>query len=112
LFESGRVLIMHGYFLVSFVLSLISTPLIRQAVTAQNLVARPSKERWHKKTTALYGGVAIYLSLAFPLLFTSDFTNLPQYSLHSSNTFFAEYSNIFLWFCMTWFFFSWTMGRS
>ena len=96
---------MYGYFLVSFVLSLISTPLIRQAVTAQNLVARPSKERWHKKTTALYGGVAIYLSLAFPLLFTSDFTNLPQYSLHSSNPFFAESSNIFLWFCMTWFFF-------
>jgi UDP-GlcNAc:undecaprenyl-phosphate/decaprenyl-phosphate GlcNAc-1-phosphate transferase len=96
---------MYKYFLISFILCLILTPLIRQMVTAQNLVAIPSKDRWHKKTTALYGGVAIYLSLAFPLLFTSEFTNLPQYSLHSSNPFFSEYSNIFLWFCMTWFFF-------
>ena len=95
----------YKYFLISFVLCAVLTPVIRQMVTAQNLVARPSKDRWHKKVTALYGGVAIFLSLAFPLLFTSDFTGLPQYSLHSSNPFFAEYANIFLWFCMAWFFF-------
>lgn len=96
---------MYKYFIISFLLSLVATPVMRRMVVEQNLIDTPSKERWHKKPTALFGGVAIYLSLAFPLLFTSDFTSLPKYSMHSDNPFFAEYSDLFLWFCMTYFFF-------
>ncbi|WP_246514815.1 glycosyl transferase [Desulfonema limicola] len=35
-------------------------------------MAFPVKERWHKKPTALMGGIAIYISTAFPLFFISD----------------------------------------
>lgn len=96
---------MYIYFIISLVLSAVSTPLIREMATSQNLVATPSKDRWHKRPTALYGGIAIYLSLAFPLLFTSDVATLPDYTYHSTNPFFAGYADVFLWFCMTYFFF-------
>jgi len=39
-------------------------------------MAYPEKERWHKKPTALLGGVAIYLSIAVPLFFIVDFSTI------------------------------------
>ncbi|MDM8552033.1 glycosyl transferase [Desulfobacterales bacterium HSG2] len=42
-------------------------------------MAYPVKERWHKKPTALLGGIAIYLGAAIPLFYTADFgTILPH----------------------------------
>ena len=36
-------------------------------------LAKPAEDRWHKKPTALFGGIAIYLGMAIPVLLTADF---------------------------------------
>ncbi len=46
----------------SFLLSLILTPLIRKLALATGQVAVPRDSRWHKKETALMGGVSIFVS--------------------------------------------------
>jgi UDP-GlcNAc:undecaprenyl-phosphate/decaprenyl-phosphate GlcNAc-1-phosphate transferase len=96
---------MVGYFIAACLVTLGLTPLIRRMALSQQFVATPSKDRWHKRPTALMGGVAIFLGVAFPLLFTSDITTLPGYVIHSSNPFFVGYADIFLWFCIAYFFF-------
>ncbi len=95
---------MYKYFLISFCLSLILTPLVRRFAMSHDFVARPSKDRWHKHTTALLGGIAIYLSLVLPLLFVSDFADSPHCLQYSFNHFFSKYSDTFLLLCITWFF--------
>lgn len=45
---------------VSFVLAVILTYLVRAAARRYNFVAKPKSDRWHKKPTAMYGGVAIF----------------------------------------------------
>jgi UDP-GlcNAc:undecaprenyl-phosphate GlcNAc-1-phosphate transferase len=50
-------------FLASFVLCLLITPLFRRAALKANLVARPRDDRWHKKPTALLGGVSLFVAL-------------------------------------------------
>ncbi len=39
-------------------------------------MAVPVKDRWHKKPTALMGGIAIYMGFALPLALHCDFTSL------------------------------------
>lgn len=60
-------------FLVPFLLSLIFTPLVRRIAVVNNLVALPKADRWHKKTTALLGGVAIYLAVIFSFFYFGFF---------------------------------------
>ncbi len=45
-------------------LSLALTPLVRQFALAHGQVATPRESRWHRKETALLGGVAIFISTA------------------------------------------------
>ena len=47
----------------SFFLSLILTPVVRKVAIASGQVAVPKDNRWHKKPTALLGGV-IYVGYA------------------------------------------------
>ena len=47
----------------SFVLSLLLTPLVRSLARRRGMVAQPKADRWHKKPTAMFGGVAIWLSV-------------------------------------------------
>jgi UDP-GlcNAc:undecaprenyl-phosphate GlcNAc-1-phosphate transferase len=47
----------------SFCLALILTPLVRAAARRFGFVAAPKSDRWHKKPTAMLGGVAIWLSV-------------------------------------------------
>ena len=47
----------------SFVLALILTPLVRTFARRYGVVAKPKIDRWHKKPTAMLGGVAIALSV-------------------------------------------------
>ncbi|HEX3249061.1 MAG TPA: hypothetical protein VHS05_06520 [Pyrinomonadaceae bacterium] len=59
----------------SFCLALILTPLVRAVARRFGFVAAPKTDRWHKKPTAMLGGVAIWLSviitsLAFSLQIT------------------------------------------
>lgn len=45
---------------ISFVLAIVATYLVREAARRFNFVAKPKSDRWHKKPTAMYGGVAIF----------------------------------------------------
>src|SRR5882724_9411609 len=48
----------------SAILALLLTPLVRALARRYGVVARPKTDRWHKKPTAMLGGVAIFLSVA------------------------------------------------
>jgi len=47
----------------SFCLALILTPVVRAVARRFGFVAVPKTDRWHKKPTAMLGGVAIWLSV-------------------------------------------------
>jgi UDP-GlcNAc:undecaprenyl-phosphate GlcNAc-1-phosphate transferase len=49
---------------VSFALALALTPLVRLGARRRGLVAQPKADRWHKKPTAMFGGVAIFATVA------------------------------------------------
>ncbi|MCF8062167.1 MAG: glycosyl transferase [Deltaproteobacteria bacterium] len=51
-----------AFFGASLGLSLILTPLVRSLARATGQVAVPRDTRWHKKETALLGGVAIFIA--------------------------------------------------
>jgi UDP-GlcNAc:undecaprenyl-phosphate GlcNAc-1-phosphate transferase len=59
---------------ISFAIGLILTPLVRKIALKKGWMARPAEDRWHKKPTALFGGIAIYLAVAIPLFAISDFS--------------------------------------
>jgi len=62
----------------SLALALLLTPLVRAAARARGFVARPRPDRWHRKPTAMMGGVAIFLSVALTyLLFTAWMPHRP-----------------------------------
>jgi UDP-GlcNAc:undecaprenyl-phosphate GlcNAc-1-phosphate transferase len=48
---------------IAFALSLIVTPLVRRIARQRGLVAAPSPDRWHRRTVALFGGVAIFITV-------------------------------------------------
>src|ERR1043166_3734513 len=48
---------------LAFVLALVLTPLVRTAARRLGIVAKPKTDRWHKKPTAMLGGVAIWISV-------------------------------------------------
>lgn len=56
------------FFLIPFALSLIFTPLIRLIAVKNGLIAYPRADRWHKRPTAILGGVGIYLAAVIPAL--------------------------------------------
>jgi UDP-GlcNAc:undecaprenyl-phosphate/decaprenyl-phosphate GlcNAc-1-phosphate transferase len=49
------------YFAAAFAASLVLTPVCRALAQRYGFVARPKHDRWHKRPTALFGGVAIAL---------------------------------------------------
>src|ERR1044071_7247213 len=62
----------------SIVLALVLTPLVRALARRRDLVATPKTDRWHKKPTAMFGGVAIWLSVILPyFVFIRPSTGLP-----------------------------------
>lgn len=64
------------FFFISFCISVGLTPLIRHLSLEKGWVDKPKKDRWHKKPTALLGGVAIYLGIACPLAFRIDYLEM------------------------------------
>jgi UDP-GlcNAc:undecaprenyl-phosphate GlcNAc-1-phosphate transferase len=52
----------------SAVLALVLTPLVQTAARRTGMVAKPKTDRWHKKPTAMLGGVAIWLSIVISYL--------------------------------------------
>lgn len=62
--------------LTAFVLCLVMTPMVRLIAVKKGWVATPREDRWHKKNTALLGGIAIFVGIGIPLLNISDFSAL------------------------------------
>src|SRR5258708_7560326 len=49
-------------------LVVVLTPLVRALARRIGMVAKPKTDRWHKKPTAMLGGVAIWLSVVISYL--------------------------------------------
>lgn len=77
-------------FLISFSISALLTPLVRLFALKYKLVAKPKDNRFHKKITALLGGIGIFTSA---LIGFSLFIPLTKTML----VFFAGATFIFLW---------------
>ncbi len=48
---------------VAFALAVVLTPLVRIFALRTGMVAKPKIDRWHKKPTAMLGGVVIWLAV-------------------------------------------------
>ena len=49
-------------------LALVLTPLVRAVARRHGMIATPKTDRWHKKPTAMFGGVAIWLAVVVSYL--------------------------------------------
>ena len=59
---------------VSFALSLGLTYTVRELARRYGFVAKPKSDRWHKRPTAMMGGVAIFLTTAIVFLIFLEHT--------------------------------------
>lgn len=55
-------------FLLSLVLSLMLTPVVRKAMLRLCILNMPRADRWHRQPIALLGGIAIFISFALTAL--------------------------------------------
>jgi UDP-GlcNAc:undecaprenyl-phosphate GlcNAc-1-phosphate transferase len=61
----------------SAIMALGFTPLVRTLARRYGMVAKPKTDRWHKKSTAMFGGVAIWLAVVVSyLIFIRPFTSV------------------------------------
>lgn len=67
-------------FMAGFAVSLALTPLMRWVAFKTGQVAVPKKSRWHKKETALLGGIAIYISTVGIWALSGFYLNLDAFS--------------------------------
>jgi len=62
--------------ILSFASALLATFVVREIARKFGLVAKPKSDRWHKRPTAMYGGVAIYIvTIALYLAFIPKTTD-------------------------------------
>lgn len=59
---------------VSLILSIILTYLVREYARKYGYVAKPKSDRWHKKPTAMMGGIAIFLTTIIVFLLFAEQT--------------------------------------
>lgn len=59
--------------LIAFFVALASTPLLIKIAYRKNWVVAPRADRWHKKPTALMGGIAIFFASTLALFFVNNF---------------------------------------
>jgi UDP-GlcNAc:undecaprenyl-phosphate GlcNAc-1-phosphate transferase len=71
----------------AFGLALALTPIVRSLARRWGVVAKPKNDRWHKKPTAMLGGVAIFLSVATVILAYLLFMPTPSESLNHSRSY-------------------------
>lgn len=64
---STRLLVTAG---VALLTSLIATPIVRALAIRMGAVAKPRADRWHRRPTALLGGIAIYVAFAIAVATT------------------------------------------
>jgi len=68
----------------SLVLALVLTPLVRTLARRYGIVAKPKTDRWHKKPTAMLGGVAIWASVVITVQFLIPHTTYSWVILRAS----------------------------
>lgn len=73
--------------LSSFLACLVLTPLVRVLAIKRGWMAHPGEERWHKKPTALMGGIAIYIGVSIGYLTQADFATLLPHLLREADSF-------------------------
>ncbi|MBL7132254.1 MAG: undecaprenyl/decaprenyl-phosphate alpha-N-acetylglucosaminyl 1-phosphate transferase, partial [Candidatus Omnitrophica bacterium] len=56
-------------FVSALVLSLSLTPIVIKIAYKFGYVAKPNQLRWHKNTTALLGGIGIFVAFLIPTFF-------------------------------------------
>ena len=61
---------------VAFLITLVMTPVVRLMAIKGGWVARPREDRWHKKTTALLGGIAIFLGIGISVWIAGDIDSI------------------------------------
>jgi UDP-GlcNAc:undecaprenyl-phosphate GlcNAc-1-phosphate transferase len=57
---------------LALLLSAVLTPIVRNIAIMAGMVAQPKTDRWHRKPTALLGGISIALSVAISWLVFAD----------------------------------------
>ena len=57
-------------FLAALAVSLVATRLVRAVARRRGFVARPKEDRWHRRPTALLGGIGVFLATV-PVVFLS-----------------------------------------
>jgi UDP-GlcNAc:undecaprenyl-phosphate GlcNAc-1-phosphate transferase len=62
---------------IALVASLVLTLVVRTLARRWKLIAKPRADRWHKKPTALYGGVAIFLAFLAGTLTMREVAHIP-----------------------------------
>lgn len=60
--------------LVSFALAAGFTPVVKMLAARWGFVAKPKTDRWHKKPTAMMGGVAIWLAVVITIVLVTPHT--------------------------------------
>src|SRR5437763_2614323 len=74
---------------VSLALSLALTPLVRAAARRYGVVARPKADRWHRRPTAMLGGVGVYVAVALTYLLLIPHTRQGWVVMGASTALFA-----------------------
>ena len=90
---------------LSFLLCLIFTPVVRRISLKKDWIAYPTKQRWHKKPTALLGGIAIFIAVATTLLFEADFSSVLTHFLRTVDPVNLPSLGAAIWLGMTFLFF-------
>jgi UDP-GlcNAc:undecaprenyl-phosphate GlcNAc-1-phosphate transferase len=62
----------------SFLLSVLLTPMVRAFARSRGLVAQPKVDRWHKKPTAMLGGLAIWFSVIVTYISFTSLGFIPE----------------------------------
>src|SRR3954468_564581 len=75
--------------LLAFGLSAVLTPLVRALARRFGIVAAPKADRWHKKPTAMMGGVAIFIAVIAAILLFVPQTRASWAVLGASTLLFA-----------------------
>ena len=53
---------LFSYSIISFILSITTTPLVIKLAYLKGWIVKPREDRWNKTPTALMGGIAIFFS--------------------------------------------------
>src|ERR1700686_859186 len=75
--------------LTAFAFAAVVTPLVRALARSRGIVASPKADRWHKKPTAMLGGIAIFVSVVAAVLLFVPQTRASWVVLGASSLVFA-----------------------